>query len=284
MIATSALHASLVRAFPRYDWRGGVIMTAVAAGAMVMSCVPRMAQALSFHRFADARGWLGIANFMDVVTNAPFAAAAAVGLWNLRRRVRAERACVGGDDVTGRARLVPVDRLCLGAVFVGIGLTSMGSAYYHLAPGNERLFWDRLPMVLTFASLLATLVAERVSPRTGAWLLGVLPALGAASLVYWERTERAGAGDLRAYFLMEGATLASVLLVVLMYRARYLPTRSLMAGLACYGGAVVFEQLDRAVWSMWGSGRRGRERAHDQAPVRGDGGDGAGAGDRGGRR
>lgn len=216
-------------------------------GAVVMSGVPRFGQPAGFHRFADTRAWLGVPNFMDVVTNALFALAAGIGLVNLGRRVRREAASVAGATV----RLLMVDRVCLAAVFVGIGLTSVGSAYYHLAPGNDRLFWDRLPMVLTFVSLLATLVAERVSPRTGAWMLGPLLVAGAASVVHWQRTERLGDGDLRAYFLVEGATLASVLLVVLLYRSRYLSTRWLMVGLGCYAGAIVFEQLDRAVWAVW---------------------------------
>ena len=31
-------------------------------------------------------------------------------------------------------------------------LTAVGSSYYHLAPDNERLFWDRLPMTIAFSS------------------------------------------------------------------------------------------------------------------------------------
>lgn len=247
MDAQAPHFSAFARLFPRFDWRAGVIMTIVMIAAITMSSVPRFAQPQSFHHFADTRAWLGVPNFMDVVTNAPFAVAAALGLANLRRRVRRERASVAGAAI----RLMPIDRACLGAVFVGIGLTSLGSAYYHLAPDNDRLFWDRLPMLLTFLSLLTTLVAERVSPKTAARILAPLLILGAASLTYWRQTENAGSGDLRPYFLLEGATLVSVLLIVVLYPSRYLPTRMLLLGLGCYAGAIVFEQLDRAVWSLW---------------------------------
>lgn len=241
----ASLDNAFARLFPRFDWRAGVILTIIVLAAMVMLSASRISQSLAFHQFADTRPWLGIPNFLDVITNAPFALAAAVGLVNLQRRVRRERE--GGATNP----LMPIDRVCLAAVFVGIGLTSLGSAYYHLAPGNGRLFWDRLPMLLTFVSLLATLIAERVSPKTAASILVPLLVSGAASLVYWQQTERLGAGDLRPYFLIEGATLISVLLTVLLYPSRYMPTKWLMLGLGCYVGAIVFEQLDRAVWFMW---------------------------------
>lgn len=235
------------RVFPRFDWRAALILGLVLVAAAVMIGVPPIAQSPAFHHFADTRSWLGVPNFMDVVTNVPFTVAAVIGLVNLLRRVRSDRAACVGANVP----LMRIDIVCLAAVFLGLGFTSIGSGYYHLAPGNERLFWDRLPMVLTFVSLLATLIAERVSPKTAAWLLAPFLMVSAASLVYWQQTERLGRGDLRPYFLIEGATLASVLMIVAMYPARHLPTRRLMLGLACYAGAIVFEQLDRAMWGLW---------------------------------
>jgi hypothetical protein len=247
MYAHPSLPNTFGRWFPRFDRRAGVILSVVVIAAAAAIAAPRFAQSPAFHQFADTRAWLGVPNFLDVITNAPFALAAAIGLANLHRRVRSDRTSVVGATTP----LMPIDRVCLTAVFVGLGLTSLGSAYYHLAPGNERLFWDRLPMLLTFVSLLATLVAERVSPKTAAWILPPLLFSGAASLIYWQQTERLGRGDLRPYFLIEVATLVSVLLIVLLYPSRYLPTRWLVLGLACYAGAIVFEQLDRTVWFMW---------------------------------
>src|SRR5205814_6907281 len=85
--------------------------------------------------------------------------------------------------------------------FFGALLTAFGSGYYHLAPDNARLVWDRLPMTLAFMALLAAVIADRVSVAAGRRLL--LPALvaGAASVVYWHWSEERGVGDLRPYAL-----------------------------------------------------------------------------------
>lgn len=246
MTAHTPCLPALHRLFPRFDWRAGVILTCAMVAVGAMLTLPRLPQSPAFHQFADTRAWLGVPNFLDVITNAPFAVASVLGLVSLWRRSRRERRAVVGASLP----LMPIDRICLAALFIGIGLTSIGSAYYHLQPTNERLFWDRLPMVLTFVSLLATLIAERVSPKTAAWLLAPMLVAGASSLVYWQWTEQIGDGDLRPYFLIQVATFASVLLIITLYPSRYLPTRSLVLGLLLYGSAVVLEQLDRAVWQV----------------------------------
>src|ERR1700757_3868572 len=49
----------------------------VIAIALLLPAVP---QPFAYHNFADHRGWLGIPNFGDVVSNVPFAV---VGAWGL---------------------------------------------------------------------------------------------------------------------------------------------------------------------------------------------------------
>ena len=253
MSTTSVQRTSaFARAFPRWDARAGWIVGLVALGALAMALMPRLAQPVSFHDFADRRALLGVPNFMDVVSNAPFAMASALGLGFLARRAREQRMSVVGGGGAG-ARLMRIDLIALTLVFLGIGFTCAGSSYYHLLPCNERLYWDRLPMVLTFVGLLVVLIAERVSPKTAAWLMAPLLLAAFASVTHWRVTEAAGRGDLRAYFFVEGAALVSVLLIVALYPARYLPTRGLMIGLACYGLAVLFELLDRPVWNLLSS-------------------------------
>jgi hypothetical protein len=50
-----------------------VILTVVLIGCVAMSTATRFGQSVSFHQFADTRSWLGVPNFLDVVTNALFA-------------------------------------------------------------------------------------------------------------------------------------------------------------------------------------------------------------------
>lgn len=79
---------------------------------------------------------------------------------------------------------------------MGLLLTAAGSAYYHLLPDNERLFWDRLPMTIAFMSLIVAQIVDRISVRAGLALLAPMLLVGVASVVYWLATERAGAGTL----------------------------------------------------------------------------------------
>ena len=79
-------------------------------------------------------------------------------------------------------------------LFLGIFLTGIGSSYYHLAPDDGTLFWDRLPMTIGFMALLAGAIGERTSARIGVIALWPLLALGLFSLLVWRWT-----GDLRLY-------------------------------------------------------------------------------------
>ena len=75
-------------------------------------------------------------------------------------------------------------------------LTAACSSYYHLAPDNARLVWDRLPMTVGFMGLFAAMLTERVNPRLGRALLVPLIFAGVGSVVYWFWTELRGVGDL----------------------------------------------------------------------------------------
>ena len=78
--------------------------------------------------------------------------------------------------------------------FIGVALVSAGSAYYHWAPSNNRLLWDRLPMSIAFMAFCSAIIADRIDAKAGnVWLLPVLIGLGVVSLAYWNWTESWGA-------------------------------------------------------------------------------------------
>src|SRR5262247_1542819 len=124
-----------------------IILGALVVSLAALLLVPPVSQNQSYHQFADARTWLGIPNFWNVVSNLPFIAVGAVGLWQFHR-----------DPAT----LV---------IFLSIFLTGFGSAYYHWNPNDGTLIWDRLPITLGFMAILASIIGERVSERAGAILL-----------------------------------------------------------------------------------------------------------------
>jgi hypothetical protein len=161
----------------------------VAIAAMLLH--GRIAQPEHYHEFADTRTLFGLPNAADVLSNIGFALVGAWGLWALRDR---------RHEASARGSLL---------FLLALVLTAFGSGFYHLAPDNARLFWDRLPIALACAGLLAAMHAETHELQPG-WVLPALIAAAAASVLWWSLTESFGAGDLRPYLLLQGAPLVLI--------------------------------------------------------------------------
>ena len=69
-------------------------------------------------------------------------------------------------------------------LFLGLLLIGFGSGYYHLAPSNQSLVWDRLPMTLVFMALVAIIIDEYVGMHWGKRLLYPLLFLGGTAVFY----------------------------------------------------------------------------------------------------
>ncbi len=193
------------------------LMSASLAGLLLLPPIP---QHQSYHQFADQRAIFGIPNFWNVVSNLPFLAVGALGLWRFRN-----------DSATI-------------VLFLGIFLTGIGSAYYHWNPNDRTLFWDRLPMTLAFAAILALVVAERVNARAGAILLWPALAIGLFSLLLWLWTD-----DLRLYFWVQFFPGLALLVLFLLYPPKYTGTYYWIIAAGLYVLAKVFEFSDHAIFS-----------------------------------
>jgi hypothetical protein len=222
--------------------RAAIVLLALAAAIVAATALllPPVPQPQWYHFFADQRSFLGIPNFNNVVSNIPFAA---VGLWGLVFLLRAN----GRQE--RRRFLDPRERWPYWIVFVGLILVTFGSSYYHLQPGNARLVWDRLPMTIVFMSLLAAILAERVSLRAGLWLMPLFLAIGVASVLQWRASELRGAGDLRFYAAVQ---LYSVLflLIALLLPSRYTRGRDLVTVAGFYVLAKILEALDWQIFAL----------------------------------
>jgi hypothetical protein len=198
---------------------------------------PRTDLPPSYHHFADQRSWLGIANFGDVGSNITFLLS---GLWGL----------VFLSGKSSLSQFVDVgERWPYLVVFLGMLLTAFGSAYYHLAPDNDRLVWDRLPMTVVFMSLVAALIAERVNLKLGLWLLPILTTVGLGSVIHWHWTVRQGTGDLRFYGAMQlYAVLA--LFVVSFLPPRYTRGSDLLVVAGLYALAKICEAADQQIFAL----------------------------------
>ena len=233
----------------------------VAAALLVFICflVPRIPQPQSYHLFADQRSFLGIPHFGDVVSNLPFAV---IGIWGLLFLLRSHFSRRAGIFLDGR-ELWPYL-----FVFAGLLLTAFGSAYYHLAPGNSRLVWDRLPMTITFMSLVAAIIAERVNLRLGVRLLPILLIVGAASVLQWYWSETTGAGDLRFYAAVQAYS-ALVILLAMFFPRRYTRTADLGFVIGFYVLAKALETFDKSVFAALGGVVSGHTLKHLAAAASG---------------
>jgi hypothetical protein len=209
---------------------GFLCLGIVTLGAIF--CLPPIPQDQSYHAFADGRTQLGVANFQNVASNLPFLVVGALGLARLLRR--------GAVSPDGPV-LEPAERWPLVVLFAGVLLTAFGSAYYHLAPDNDRLVWDRLPMTVAFMGFFASMIGDRIGVRVGKWLLWPLVWLGFASVVMWHTGEQRGAGDLRLYAFVQFYPLATIPLLLYLFPARYTRGGDVMIALAWYLLAKVLE-------------------------------------------
>ena len=195
-------------------------------GLMIISLValvplPPLLQSQAYHQFADQREILGIPNFWNVVLNLPFIAIGAGGLLKFHR-----------DPTTA-------------VLFTGLFLTGFGSSYYHLDPNDGTLFWDRLPMTLCFAAILAAVVEERVDARAGAMLLRPMLAIGIFSLLLWRWTD-----DLKLYAWAQFFPFVSIIVILQLFPPRYTGSLFWAAAVALYGLAKVLELFDAPIYSL----------------------------------
>jgi hypothetical protein len=202
--------------------------------AVAVFALPRIPQYPAYHAFADGRTVLGVKNFWNVVSNAPFVAVGALGIAFVWRR-------------RDRGTLAPH-----AVLFLGVALTGFASAYYHLAPNNRTLVWDRVPMTLIFTSLYVALIVERASVRWGVRLLPVLVGLGVASVLWWRATEIAGHGDLRPYAIVQFYPFIGIVLLLITFPARCTRSSDILWIGMTYAVAKLAEVSDREVLDLTG--------------------------------
>lgn len=226
---------------------------AVAAGLFLL---PRIPQDPAYHRFADARSWLGVPNFLNVVSNLPFLLVGVAGL----------RFTLGKGS---RAHFVaPEERWPWAALFLGVALTCFGSAHYHWAPANATLLWDRLPMAVGFMGVLAATVAERIHLRAGLIALPLLMAVALFSVLQWYAGELRGEGDMRLYVMVQFYTLVAVPLILWLFPARYTRGADLLVAVGIYALAKGFEAADGFIFHL-GHVVSGHTLKHLMAPLAG---------------
>lgn len=183
-------------------------------------------QFANYHDFADHSQLFGIPHSCDVLSNLPFLLA---GLYGMRQ-------CCRNSASHGQAGYFLFS--------FGLLLTAFGSSWYHLAPDDSRLLWDRLPIALSCAGLLAAVWAD-CRQRDSHQPAALLAIFAIASVIWWQQT-----ADLRPYLLLQGLPLLLIPLWQWLYRRPARERISLGIAIGLYALAKVCELLDHPIAAL----------------------------------
>jgi hypothetical protein len=215
----------------RWSILAGVCLAAFAFTAFL----PPIAQPPAYHQFADQRTIFGVPHGLDVLSNIAFFVSGFLGLL----------------FVTGARTLDAGTRWAFTTLFFGLCLTSIGSGYYHLAPDNSRLVFDRLPMIIAMAGCLGAVLTDRLGGST-AWVVAALIVTGLWTVNQWSVSEQLGRGDLRWYALYEGLTILIGAALLVLFPSCNGATPAFVVAVAGNVAAKVFELLDKPIYALGG--------------------------------
>ncbi len=213
------------------DWRINSILTLVLVSLLAFFFIPAIPQATEYHNFIDKLSWQGIPNFADVVSNIGFLI---FGIWGLiiLKQVPTEKP----------------SKLAWIIFFVGVSLTALGSGYYHWAPSNHTLLWDRLPMTIAFMSLVSLIITEVINQSLGKKMLLPLLLIGLSSVFYWHFTELKGVGDLRPYAVVQFVPLIAIPFILFTYPVSKTLKKGIWLLIVFYILAKFSEALDQPIY------------------------------------
>jgi hypothetical protein len=225
------------------------LLAAVALLAPLVSAawLPAFAQPASYHHFADQRSCLGLPYAANVLSNLPFLLVGWLGL----------AFTLGGWRRNSAAFRDARDTLPWTGLFTGVALTAFGSAYYHWNPNDATLVWDRLPMALGFAGLVAGTLADRAELRHGNAVFVALAMVATGSVIGWSMTR-----NLTPYLVVQVGFIAVAVTATALLPSRYSHGNMFYAAAALYGLAFLLERFDWEVKALTGGVVSGHTLKH----------------------
>jgi hypothetical protein len=217
-----------------------VVLLAGLAPLLYFGFAP-IPQLAGYNDLADQRSIFGIRHFWNVVSNLPFLVVGLMGLHLLRRK----------PEEAGAAWTT---------VFAGSALVALGSAWYHSAPGNTTLVWDRLPIGIAFMGFFTALLVEHLegpAGRIAQRLLWPLVVLSAGALGWWYVS-----GDLSLWVWVQAAPMLAIVLFLALLPGRYTHRRYFAYALAFYAAAKLFELADVQLMQWTGGSMSGHTLKH----------------------
>ncbi|MEW8693384.1 MAG: hypothetical protein AB2535_20300 [Candidatus Thiodiazotropha endolucinida] len=211
-----------------FNWRHTVLAFLLLFPLVPLLIIDPIPQDVAYHHFIDTGRFLGVPNFLDVISNLAFLFVGAVGItFCLKNHIGPSHS----------AWLV---------LFAGVSLVSLGSIYYHWSPSNETLVWDRIPMSIGFMGLLTALLIEYVNSRLSRLLIPLV-IVGICSVLYGYFFE-----DLRLYVWVQFIPLLTLPFFMALFSSHFTHQGLLLSALVLYALAKGAEAYDVAVFQMTG--------------------------------
>jgi len=216
-------------------------MALIAAITLIVVVgLDRIPQNPEYHDFSDSIGYFWLPNALNVLSNIPFVVVGTYGLvWLFQNRANS-------------LSIVKSNEIAYWIFFGGTTLVGLGSGYYHIAPNNETLVWDRLPMTVAFMAFYAIILCEFVSEK---WFrLVVFPLLffGVLSVFYWWISESQGVGDLRYYAVVQFFPMLTIPIILLFFKPKFTLVSGYWVLLASYMLAKLLEHFDSQFHELFG--------------------------------
>jgi hypothetical protein len=238
MQTSSFLDASSGSGQPVKPWIAHAPTIITIGAAVILAVHGRIAQPLHYNDFADQSAAFGVHHAADVLSNVGFAVVAVWGWLTLWPRRASPQLRAGWPGYN--------------LFLIGLLLTAFGSGFYHLAPDNARLIWDRLPIALACAGLIVGVRGDTQSGLKTDVEAIVLALFAVASVAWWAYTDRTGADDLRPYLLLQGLPLVLLPLWQVIHRAPRTDRIAFASAMALYVLAKVAELLDHQIADVLG--------------------------------
>ncbi|KAL5704384.1 hypothetical protein ACHQM5_022822 [Ranunculus cassubicifolius] len=207
-------------------------IVAIICFIVLMLVTPSIPQSQEYHDFADHRKFLGVPNFLNVVSNFPFLVIGIIGLI----------LCYHGNYFQLSLQGELWGWTCF---FLGVAAVAFGSSYYHLNPNDATLIWDRLPMTIAFTSIIAIFIIERIDERKGTISIIPLVLAGIISILYWRFFD-----DLRPYALVQFLPCLAIPLMAILMPPMYTHSSYWLWAAGFYLLAKLLEAEDKPTYKL----------------------------------
>jgi hypothetical protein len=214
----------------------------ISVGIVLISIImPPTSQPIEYHQFVDQRIYFGIPNFFNVVSNIFLLFSGLAGfIFLLRPR----------KFLIHKTFIRFSERWPYFILFLSVIMASFTSTYYHLAPDNARLAWDRLPIAIGIMTLLSIVLIERISINIGFISLPFLVLFGIGSVMYWHWSELYGLGNLNYYIVVQFYSILAIILLGKYFSSRYSRGADIYVVIILYAFAKLAEMADHEIFSL----------------------------------